>query len=408
MGIYTSFGKGPSSSEELLAYNMLLELKKESLFEDFKPYGIEKGLAANCYTRDIFGYHFSNSSSKPYGYHGDEWVALFFMSLYVNFQDFPPNLFARHFYESIACRDIYYNTFRDIKEALDVANRLVKESSFFKKDLSFSLEYEYPEYADSFQLPWECIEFTKGGLYLWHPNHIGDDFFPPFFYRNPEASEELNETITEAYKSKWIIWASFRNGRITRAEMIADFTNKIKVESKPPIIIEDTPDDNFSEESINRCVEEIKDQVSSRSHYNANKIKDSNYFKFLASRQLNDIPFRFCTEVKVNSSAPHLVYYEDAILFTIKKNNKHTILVYENANFSRSSYIFSVSSSKLTESTSAILDFFSSGICNKREKIQYNSIDFKDMGIIACERLKHDYYKDWKYLIKYYSEQLIK
>ena len=86
-------------------------------------------------------------------------------------------------------------------------------------------------------------------------------------------------------------------------------------------------------------------------------------------------------------------------MYTIRENDNHSLIVYENVvDESRSSIRFCVERFQYNFAIDAIRRFWASDIKNKRQKLLYNQISFGDKAIYR-QRISHDY--DWEYYMKH-------
>ncbi len=404
MGIYNSASTRPSCPEEVHVYNFLLEQNAIEYFEEFKPLRLEKGLVCLLPTkRRNFRNFLSHSSfySKS-----NEWHALLFLCLLVNNETYTPNDFLKRYYEAISYDEGYYKILDCLQPSIKLINKIVQTSKFFDHSIHFEILYEFPENG-TFRVPWESIDFEEDAVLIYHPNHRNDDYYVPYKY-DLILSDIPAGMVPEDIKEKWTFSADCINGHVISVRTQQDYSSVIKTLTSPPSpqIEEQEEPDIYSETAINRCIDEYR-SGKTYSHSHPIKIKDSSYLKYLASSQYGAVPFRFCYERKINASATHLQYLEDAILFTTRVNENKAIVVYENSNSSRSTYIFAVKHSRLVDTSEQILDFFSSSTPNKREKIFNGVIDFEKMGVTRFVRITHDYYNQWKRDLVYYSNYLL-
>lgn len=125
---------------------------------------------------------------------------------------------------------------------------------------------------------------------------------------------------------------------------------------------------------------------------------------FLKSKQLSEYPIYPVIEVINNSPSYH---EELAYIFTICKFNNRAVIVYENSNFSRASYLFIIDLNHYTDTINHIKSYFSSNALNKRSELQKTNSKFPYCkGFVRFVKIIHDDTENWSNNIEYYSKKI--
>ena len=119
------------------------------------------------------------------------------------------------------------------------------------------------------------------------------------------------------------------------------------------------------------------------------------YLTYLCAKHKDKFRIRYTIERRVTYES-ETEYVENAFLFTISEASRYIILVYENAEDSRSSIVFHVRSEQYDQAVNNICNYFTSNECNKRETLAEYYVAFKGSGIIKYQRIYHNDFNSWK------------
>jgi hypothetical protein len=100
-----------------------------------------------------------------------------------------------------------------------------------------------------------------------------------------------------------------------------------------------------------------------------------------------------CIEQRTTESGAAETEY--SFIFTIQKNKRKTLLVFENVNPSRSTYVIEVNTSQYEDCIDNVFAYFASDILNKRQKMANGELRINHPGIRNMNRMFHKNYLNW-------------
>ena len=373
----------PSSSEEVKAYNFLRDINKLDYFCIIKNYYVENGFDCNLEIKK-----FSFSLRSWLNIDTVEKYAAIALCVYLvnDCSDLDAFIYSLYL-ENI--KDTNYDRTESFQHILIQMNKLAKQSGWFDEDIEFKLSFEYPE-TGILELPWKFIRPCDGYYELYHPNHYKEDGFEPYIFKHVGAKEDFNKINYESIKERWKIKVNCVNGRIKNIENFVDFTNLIQNELGEI----DSPELDLS----NPIESDANAAEKYANNYNRVKQKfpkDSEYISHLISIHNFNYDVKFCIE-KICTYSSIKTYRENAFLFVIGENEKTIVVIYENKNEDRATYIFAVDRDVMDTAIESIVTFFSSYKCNKRQTLSsFNNI-LKEHGVTKQGKIDHDNIYRWK------------
>ena len=305
--------------------------------------------------------------------------------------------------------DFYINYIKDEKydctdyfqRILSQMNKYAKLSGYFEENIEFSLSFEYPE-TGTIDLPWEFIHPCDGYYELYHPNHYKEEGFEPYIFRHIGAKEDFNKINFDSIKKRWKIKVNCVNGKIIDIDNFVDYTNLIQNELGEI----DSPELDLSNPKESSSTE-FEKYATNYNRVKRKCPKDSEYFSHLLLKHNFKYDVKFCIE-KFSFCSSITIYHENAFLFVIGENDNTIVVVYENENEERATYIFAVDRNVMDEAIESIVSFFSSYECNKRETLSsYNNI-LKDHGVTRQGKIEHGNIYSWKQDINDYLRLWLK
>lgn len=284
----------------------------------------------------------------------------------------------------------------------------VEKRFFFDpcNDLSFILAEIERHHSDStpindryplegtFDLPWDYVNFYDGIMYLAHPNSSKRATCNPFHFRHSDILKSYRDILPYIKERCPKFRVRAIDGRIEEVLNFTDFKKHIKhFHDYSTAEVEEIP--GFS---INSKRYEYSVEYFSKSSI----VKKSPFLNYLCTQQIKDQNIYAVTESAVHDSS-YLDKDESGYLFTIRQMHGVSTILFENASdSSRSSIVFKVSTDRYEEAIREIKDFLASDIKNKRQKLTYGKINFKNPAILSYGRVMHrDYYSWVEYLLDF-------
>ncbi len=380
----------PRCSEEVKAKHLLDSINMSEYLDYFKDHSIEDGL--ECF-----------NGTNRLSYKVFDWInnvdtekrnAAIALSIYyaLNFSD--PIVFSHSLYKIIVKEDNYDCT-QSFERMLKLMNTYAKQSEYFDEPIEFKLAYEYPE-SGIINLPWEFIHPCNGYYELYHPNHYKEQGYEPYRFEHVGAKEDFNSIDFEDIKKLWIFSVNCVNGKITGIETFIDCTNLIQNKLGPT----DIPELNLNDPK-NKGLYSFNKYAKNYNNAKASCTKDSEYLNHLLKIHNYKYEVKFCTENIVTYSSS-TTFQEKAYLFYIGEDKESIVVVYENDNSARATYIFAVDRNVLDTAIESIVSYFSSYKCNKRETLSYYNNVLKEHGVIGQGKIEHDNLYRWEKGIKDY------
>ncbi len=386
----------PSSSEEVKAHRLLTAIDMLKCFEYIKENHIEKGLKCFYNTKkDSFWYRNYIENENDI-----EWSAAIALCIYYTMSHQNPVSFSRRLY-NIYVEDEKYDITYSFQRILSQMNKYAKLSGYFEENIDFNLSFEYPE-SGTIELPWEFIHPCDGYYEMYHPNHYKEEGFEPFNFKHIGAKEDFNKINFDSIKKRWKIIVNCVNGKIIDIESFVDFTNHIQNELgaiDSPVLDLSNP--------IERGLTAFEKYATTYNRVKQKCPKDSEYISHLILKHDFNYDVKFCIE-KFSFYSSSTINRENAFLFVIGGNDNTTVVVYENENEERATYIFAVDRNVMDEAIESIVTFFSSYECNKRETLSSYVNILKEHGVTGQGKIEHGNIYTWKREIKDYLRWWLK
>ena len=245
----------------------------------------------------------------------------------------------------------------------------------------------YPEDGE-FSLPWAYVRFQDGYLTLMHPRRIGlSDTEYTFTQKNSKASYKL---ISPAYLARFdkikVRSKGFRIVQVLDASVLSKGFSSIE---------KDLPELVLNDEQIH--ILQSRGTLETGTFQNPVKEKDSAYLEFLSGIQLSGFSIVPVSENLLSDSGGETT--EEAFLFTVAKDDKGYIVIFENIFPARATYLFKVNRQLYKKGVERIASYFSSGsIINKRQKLTWNSRLLVDSSILWMQKVIHptDDFPTWR------------
>lgn len=287
-------------------------------------------------------------------------------------------------------RSFIFEPANDLSFLLAESER-IREQKRESKENDIPSEHQFPA-SGEFELPWCYVEFKDRILYLSHPNQ--DQSVSPYSYRHISILKSFRDILPYIEKKCPLFQVIAQDNTIINVSNLYTFEKLI-------------PQFN---EYLQLNDEEIKlgERIGRRPKFSSSisifdfrkriEVEKSKYLHFLSEIHVETRPVFYILENVVHTS--NLFNTEEhGYLFTIRENDKYSIIVYENIiDESRSSIVFCVERCLFDSAVDSIRRFWASDIKNKRQKLLYNQISFGDKAIY-WRRISHDY--DWEYYMKH-------
>ncbi len=380
----------PSSSEEVKAYRLLTEINMLKCFEFIKENHIEKGLKCFYETKkNTFWYR--NYIEKE---NDLEWRAAIALCIYYTMRRQNPVSFTRRLYNIYVEGEIIDKT-GSFQSLLKLMKKYARKSRLFGRNANFRLAFKYPE-TGIIDLPWKYIHPCDGFYELYHPNHYNQKRYKPYIFKNVGAKEDFKKIDFENIKRLWIFRVNCLNGRIIEIVSFIDCTNLIQNELGPiksPNLDLSNPKD--------RCLYAFNQYANNYNQVKQKCPKGSEYFSHLILKHNYIYDVKFCIE-KFSFCSSITTYHENAYLFVIGENDNTVVVVYENENEDRATYIFAVDRDVMDTAIESIVTFFSSCECNKRETLSSYVNILNEHGVTRQGKIEHGKIYTWKREINNY------
>lgn len=263
---------------------------------------------------------------------------------------------------------------------------LLAEIEELKKNKPMLQNTSYPQ-TGIFDLPWDYVTFYDGIMYLAHPNPSMRATLDPFCFRHTDILKSYRDILSYIKERCPKFRVKAIDGRIEEILNFTDFKQQIKhFHDFSTAEVEEIP--GFS---INSKRSEYSVEYFSKS----SKVKKSPFLNYLCMQQIKDRNIFAVTESAVHDSS-YFDKDESGYLFTIRQMHGVSTILFENASdSSRSSIVFKVSTDRYEEAIREIKDFLASDIKNKRQKLTYGKINFKNPAILSYGRVMHRDYYSW-------------
>lgn len=257
----------------------------------------------------------------------------------------------------------------------------IREQKRESKENEIPSEHQFPA-SGEFELPWCYVEFKDRILYLSHPNQ--DQAVSPYFRSHFSILKSFRDILPYIEKKCPPFHVIAQDNTIinvsnfyTFEELIPQFNEYIKLNDEEIELeegIESKPRMSFSISDFRKLISKEK----------------SKYLHLLSEIHIETRPVFYILENIVHES--NLFKGEEhGYLFTIRENDNHSLIVYENVvDESRSSIRFCVGRSQYNFAIDAIRRFWASDVKNKRQKLLNDQISFNNKSILTWDRIFHD------------------
>ena len=290
------------------------------------------------------------------------------------------NLLKRLTNDGIVSNPIFF-----VKAGLIKANKILRHLDLLTFDSHFKPSPN-PPLTGTFFLSPRYLHFMDGYIWLYHPKFPdGTNGHLPFRYNSAQSRRVFSNITQYLFKQLPSIYVESKNGRITKVLSPLSLTECIK-------LIEQ----RLSQPDIIQC--EAKKSVQRRDISKSETksiIKNfkSKYLDYLCSLQIEEYKVVCCTEQRTTASGADVTEY--SFIFTIKSTPRITIIVFENVNLTRSTYVIKVNTVQYDGCIDKVFAYFASEILNKRQKIAQGNLRINHTGIYGFERLFHRNYLSW-------------
>ncbi len=374
----------PKCPEEVRAMNLLNDLNLSEHLDFFKDHSIEKGLDCFKEVNKLSSMFFMWIYNIDY----EKRIAAIALSIYYALNYTDPISFSHSLYK-IFVQNKEYDCTHSFEKMLKLMTNYAKQSDYFDETIEFKLTYDYPE-TGTINLPWDFIHPCDGFYELYHPNHYKEEGYEPYRFNHPGSKEDFNNIDFEDIKKLWILCVNCVNGKITDIEIFIDCTNLIQNKlghTKAPELNLDDPK--------KRSLYIFNKYACNYNKAKAYCTKDSKYLNHLFKIHNYKYEIKLCTE-KIATYSSSTRHQEKAYLFYIGENNDSVVVVYENDNTNKATYVFAVDRKVMDTAIESIVSYFSSYECNKRETLSsYNNI-LIGHGVIRQGKVEHDNLYNWK------------
>ena len=235
-------------------------------------------------------------------------------------------------------------------------------------------------------VPWEYVEFGAGYMRIYHPSHPMNLGYDGYYIEDRRVIRAFNKIKYYLTKNIRGIKAYCEAGRIIKVLAYQSLECAVVVLQRHTL----PPDFDEKKAVLHPGMVRLDYEQARRKIIS----KDSNYLRYLCDHHLPEYPIFFSNEVRINSN--ELPYDEESMIFVIKDNLNHVVIVYENALPARASIIFRVYRHQCVQALNAIHRFSAYDTINKREKLQQQRIRLNGNGIIDYSHNWHTDYFEWK------------
>lgn len=241
-----------------------------------------------------------------------------------------------------------------------------------------------PASNGSFVLPWKCVEFMNGKVFLYHSAEYGRRSTHPLVVVNKKSKIAMN--YIKRYLSGKCPPLSVRskNGVLTKLYNSDDLLRCVDI----------------LDERLNTPVAARKPKVRKPFHkrMETGEIKrklheyKSVYLDFLCDKQLAAYNIIYCPENRVNNEVQA---DEDSFIFTIGHAYGKTRIVFENTLDKRSSIVVTCYERQYEYAVKKLSGYFASEIVNKRENVGKLQAKLKQRDIVM-RKVMHTNFEEWK------------
>lgn len=272
-----------------------------------------------------------------------------------------------------------------IRQGVNRANRILSNEGLMTFGLQIKADAD-PPLTGSFFLSPKFVRFMDGFVWLYHPKFPGGkEGHLPLRYELKESRKVFSNISDYLLKKLPPIQVEAQNGSIVRVLTPFSLTECVELiehKSEHPTLSKSKPRPTVTRKDIEKS--EAKTVI---------KDYKSRYLDYLCSAQLDNYKVVCCIEQRTTESGASDTEY--SFIFTIQSNERKTLLVFENVNPSRSTYIIDVITSNYKDSIDNVFAYFASDILNKRQKMASGELRINHPGIRNMKRLFHKDYLNW-------------
>ena len=266
---------------------------------------------------------------------------------------------------------------------------LLAEVERLSHDDHIEADKTFPQ-SGEFEIPWRFVKFYDGILIISHPNPSRRGTYTPYYFRNFDILKSFEDIRPYIEKRSPKLRVQAVDGVITCLLNFKEFMSVVTQYK-----------DWEKEEDIDfintiRPNKDVSKEVFARNPI----IRKSPYLSYLSTLQHDSFTIKYLLERVIHESG-QIDTEEYGYLFTIKSAYYQTVLLYENISDSlRSSILFYIDPDKYLEAVEIVRKFLASERANKRQKLSYGKIRFKNPCIRMVKRIKHTDLIDWKSNLK--------
>ena len=266
---------------------------------------------------------------------------------------------------------------------------LLAEVERLSHDDHIEADKTFPQ-SGEFEIPWRFVKFYDGILIISHPNPSRRGTYTPYYFRNFDILKSFEDIRPYIEKRSPKLRVQAVDGVITCLLNFKEFMSVVTQYK-----------DWEKEEDIDfintiRPNNDVSKEVFARNPI----IRKSPYLSYLSTLQHDSFTIKYLLERVIHESG-QIDTEEYGYLFTIKSAYYQTVLLYENISDSlRSSILFYIDPDKYLEAVEIVRKFLASERANKRQKLSYGKIRFKNPCIRMVKRIKHTDLIDWKSNLK--------
>lgn len=252
-------------------------------------------------------------------------------------------------------------------------------------------------------LDWNCVYFKRGTVVIFSRSDLGVKFKPTTVYvKNAlESFNYLKKYLNERLPS---VRCSILRQRLTVIDKI-NFKNAIQLFSTVAGQSAIKTSGRGISVSFDLTPMSFTQALSKAKLMTPEEFKKykSKYIDFLVTQQSKKYKVIPCVERLVHSTGETTEY---AFMFSIECKLGKNLIVYENVNPDRSTFLFIVKTDGFDKSIREIYDFLQSGEINKRSSLRNRNIDICDTGIESYRSINHDEFYSWKSTIVFYKNSM--
>lgn len=291
----------------------------------------------------------------------------------------------RNLHNRLAKKQIVPDPIAFIKAGLPKTNRILKTLGFMTFNQQLKADVNPPLTGRFFLSP-KHLRFMDGFVWLYHPKYpSGNGGHLPLRYELKESRKVYCDISDYLLKKLPPIHVEAKNGCISKVLSPFALTECIE------LIEHKSVRPNLSNEKAKPTFK--RRDVSKTEARGIIKNFKSRYLDYLCASQLDDYKVVCCIEQRTTESGAAGTEY--SFIFTISSNSRKTLLVFENVNPARSTYLVEVSTSLYEDCIDNVFAYFGSDILNKRQKMANGELRINHPGIKNMKRMFHKSYTTW-------------